>query len=294
MRAPLWRGGHCIEKYEPLFIGLIPCPLEVNGPFLFSFDVHWARCECRALYKLHAVEINSVPPSLSLAKATMNEGEQHSTLFSIFHHSLCLISLQPMFIFWLWVRNWSSVYLKDRPSMWAWPAREDKDQILEYSGHSVKVCQKNGRMNGPPFTFKPGDHITIIKTNRFDICNICSIIIYIIIHTLYILPWNNVIFIYMSINIIMICGQRWPFLGRSAISQWNRQRDWIAPAVKHLCCKPQHICDSSLHSPLHPPPAHTISCLPSTFQGSSLLSILTATDLLQKPLKSLPLSMYHP
>lgn len=91
MRALLWRGGHCIEKYEPLFIGLIPCPLRVNGPFLFSFDIHWARCECWAPHKLHGSEIYSVPV-LVFVKGR-NDLRQHQTL-SVFHHSLCLISLK--------------------------------------------------------------------------------------------------------------------------------------------------------------------------------------------------------
>lgn len=46
------------------------------------------------------------------------------------------------------------------------PWSEYRDQILEYSGHSLKICWKNGEVNELHFTFKPGNHRTTIKTKE--------------------------------------------------------------------------------------------------------------------------------
>ena len=95
--------------------------------------------------------------------------------------------------------------------MWAWPDREYRDRILECSGHSIKVCWKNGDVNRFDFRYKPGDHKTVIKAVRFDIYNIYNIVIdNIMIHTLHIVLYHT-IFMYISYHnlwlVVVIPGE---------------------------------------------------------------------------------------
>lgn len=139
MRA-LLRRGHCIENSEPLFLGLISRPLEVHGPFSFSFGPSLSPTRMPG-----SARMPGCPLSLPLAKARMSAGGAEHC--SVVHHSLGFVSLKSMFIFWLWVRSWYLTYLNDWPSRWAGPATEYPDQTLEYSGHSLTVCWKSKGVN---------------------------------------------------------------------------------------------------------------------------------------------------
>lgn len=146
MRALLLRGGNYIEKYKPLFIGLIPCPLKVNRLLLLCSGLHWARRKCWALCKPCGFETHSVPSFI------FDEGKNKRVRIFRFSHFLCLVVLKFSFYSHC-IQNWLWTSLSVHQLCQPWSTRAK-------SGNRVGIQRE---IIGFHLAFKLGTHWTLTE-----------------------------------------------------------------------------------------------------------------------------------